>query len=304
MITTAREYQFSYVTTKSSFSHDGTQVLVKIGPFVKKRFAFANIINYYVFENQGYRSLFITYYDDNGKQKKVQLFSQIGEIGFRDLVEYLNQTIGQKSLNHLPEKEAFAVMKTFNPKKWGAMLAFGIMAAILTVLFYPSLRHYFDFGFEQAEVQKLTSGDAPATKNLNLSGVPVDAALEVTRTKGSTTTSRKVYLPIVPPDWTEEDPIRCVLEFNSLSQSEYDAILETSEFTGVVRDVWYEGLASDEKEFFRDEYGLEVSDDVVLFEVTGKQHNDSLMFFVWLGIVSFLGILFLILYIKQKRQSS
>jgi hypothetical protein len=305
MINTATEYRFSYVTTRSIFKMEGQDVLVQIGPFVKKRFAFANIINYYVFENQSYRSLFITYYDDNGKQKKVQLFSQLGEIGFRDLVEFLNQTIGQKSLNHLPEKEAFAVMKTFNPKKWGAALAFGIMFAILSVLFFPTLYHFFDFGFADAEVQQLISGDAPSTKNLNLSGVPIDAALEVTTSKGSSTTGQKVYVPIVPPEWTEDEPVKCFLQFNEITRSEYDnGVLETSEFVGVVRDVWYEGLASDEKQFFVDEYGLNVPDDVILFEVTGEQHNDTLMFFVWLGVLLFLGVLFLIMYFKQKRQSS
>lgn len=301
-MTPGREFIFTYMTTKNSFTFDGVNVLVKMGPFRKKTFLFNNIIHYYVFDNNAYRSLFITYNDEQGKQRKVQMFSQLGEIGFRDLVEELNNTIGNKGLNHLPEKEAFAAMKTLNPKKWGGVAAFGIMFAIVTALFYPGLRHYFDFGFENAEVRQLIADDI-GTRNLNLAGVPLYETLEETTTttkSGSTTTTVKVYIPVVDPEWDYDRPVQVIMEFDELSDSEYDAVFESSEFVGVVRDVWYEGLDSDQKQFFRDEYNLDVADDAILFEVTGEQHNDGMIFWIWLGVIGLFVIIFVIAYIKSK----
>ena len=44
-------------------------------------------------------------------------------------------------------------------------------------------------------------------------------------------------------------------------------------------------------------YRSETDDE---FEVTGEEHNDSLMFFLWLGINGLFGIIFFIAYLKQK----
>lgn len=301
-MTTGREFVFSYMNSKNSFTFDGANVLIKMGPFRKRTFPFNSIVNYYVFDNNAYRSLFITYNDEQGKLKKVQMFSHLGEIGFRDLVDELNNNIGNKGLNHLPEKEAFKVMKAANPKKWGPIGAFGIIFVLVTCIFYPGLRHYMDFGFEDAEVQALIAGENDS-RNLNLLGIPLYETLEETTTttkSGSTTTSVKVYIPIVDPEWDYDRPIQVIMQFDELNDEEYDAIFESSEFVGVVRNIWYEGLDEDQKQFFRDEYDLEVADDAILFEVTGDEHNDDLIFWVWVGINGIFVIIFGIAMLKQK----
>lgn len=300
-----REYKVSYMVNSNKFTFDGVNVTVTMGPFRKKTFPFVNIQNYYVFENGPYRSLWVTYLNEKGKLKKAQLFADIGDVGFRELVADLNNSIGGKSLNHLPEKEAFKVMKQANPKKLGMIIAACIIVGLTTAFMYPGLLHYFDFGFERAEVQQLIRGEDLGTRNLELSGIPLEEAVEeyYTSTSGRSNSeaSTKTFVPLVPPDWDYDRPIKVVMQFEYLSESEFDAILEHSTFTGVVRDIGYEGLDDDERGYFMTEYGLEVPEDAILFEVTGDQHNDTHMIWIWVAINGFFGIIFAIIYYKQMK---
>lgn len=300
-----REYKVSYMVHSNKFTFDGVNVTVTMGPLRKRTFPFNSIQNYYVFENGPYRSLWVTYLNEKGKLKKAQLFADIGDVGFRELVNDLNSSIGGKSLNHLPEKEAFKVMKQANPKKMGMLVAAILFIGISTAAMYPGLRHFFDFGFEYAEVQDLIRGEDFGTRNLELSGIPLDVAVEeyYTSTGGrsSSEVNTKTFIPLVPPDWDYDRPIMVVMQFDYVTESEFDAILEHSTFTGVVRDIGYEGLDSDEREYFMTEYGLEVPEDAILFEVTGAQHNDSHMIWIWIGVNGFLVIISAIVYYKQMK---
>lgn len=294
------EYIFSYMTNKNSLTFDGVNVLVKQGPFRKTNFSFAGITNWYVYDEKTYRSLFIAYTNEAGKAKKVQLVSQLGEPGFRDIVEALNNSIGAKGLNHLTQKEAFKIMKASNPKTVGALAGIIIVFLLTTGFMYPGLRHYFDFGFADADVEQLIAGEDMGTRNLNLYGVPLEETLEVTNSKNGSTTSVEYFVPIVGADWDYDQPIEVILKFDQSSEDEFYDIFEQIEFKGVVRDIGYEGMETDEKEFFGTEYGLEVSDDVILFEVTGEEHNDLVMFLVWAFINGLFVIIFGIVYLKNK----
>lgn len=299
-----REFLFDYMGSKSSVTLDGYNVLCKIGPFRKKNFPFANIANFYVMDDKNYRALYITYTDESGKLKKVMMYSHLGEIGLRDLVEELNRLIPTKGLNHLPEKEAFGLMKAANPKKWAPVIAFAAVFIVITIFFIPALSHYFDFGFADAEVQQLIAGEDLGTKNLNLLGYPLSQNLEETTTttkNGSSTTTKKVYVPLVAPDWEEGQPVNVIMQFDELSDSEFDAVLESSEFVGVVRDVWYEGLDDSQIQFFVDNYDMQIVGNAILFEVTGYQHNDDLLFWVWVGINGIFLVIFVIVYIKSHK---
>lgn len=301
-----KEFAFSYMTAKNSVTIDSYTVLCKMGPFRKKQFPFNNILNYYVFNNQNqYQSLFITYTEEGGKTSKVEMYSDFTEQGFKDLVAELDARVPNKSLNHLSEKEAFAEMKVANPKKWGAIVGFLVVFTLITLFFVPTLVHYLDFGFQDVEVQQLYDGDMPSTRNLMLTGQPLYESLEETTTttrKGSTTTTKKVYIPIVAPEWNYDSEIKVILEFDELSDSEYESIMNSTEFVGTIRNVWFEGLDKDQVDFFNTEYpDITVPTDALLFEVTNETHNDSVLFFVWIGINAFMLIIFVIMYFKSKK---
>jgi hypothetical protein len=295
------EYIFSYMTNKNSLTFDGFNVLVKQGPFRKTNFAFASIINWYVFDEKTYRSLYITYTTEASKVKKVQLISQLGEPGFRDIVEALNTSIPNKSLNHLPREEAFKVMKAMNPKKAGAIGGIILIFVLTTAFMYPGIRHYLDFGFADADVEQLINGDDFGTRNLNLYGRPLEETLESTTTKNGSTQSVEYFVPIVGADWDYDQPVQVIMKFDKMNEDEFNELYDNVEFKGVVRNIGFEGIEDDEKEFFGTEYNLKVSDDVILFEVTGEKHNDSLMFFLWLGLNGLFIIIFGIVYLKNRK---
>ena len=301
-----REYIFEYMGAKSSVTLDGYNVLCKIGPFRKKNFPFANIKYYYLQQSGTHQTLFFVYTNEAGKDKRIQMPSHLGQPGLQDLMNELFVRIPAKTLNNLTEKEAFKTMKTANPNKMAPVIAFLVIFAVITVFFIPGLTHYFDHGLEDAEVQELIDGKDFGTRNLNLLGVPLDKTLEETTTttkSGSTTTKVEYFIPIVPPDWDDRQSVQVILEFGELSDEEYYAILESSEFVGTVRDVWYEGLDDDQIQFFRDEHGLTVNDDAILFEVTGTDRNDQMLFWIWIGTTGIFLIIFIIAYLKQNKGS-
>jgi len=298
-----QEFVFKYMTAKNVVTIDQYSINCKIGPIIKKNALLSNVQHYYVFDDQQYRNLMLTFTDESGKVKKIQLYSGYGEEGFDQLLTALQQRLPGKSLQHLSEKEALAQMKIANPRKVGAILAFAIITIVISIIFVPGMIHYFDMGFESATVQELLDGKT-STRNLKLSGTLLDAGIEETTTttrKGSTTTTVKVLLPIVTEAWAEGQPALVVLEFDEMSDTEYSNVLNQSEFTGVVRNVWWEGLDQQQRDYFQTNYGLEVPEQALLFEVTGEQRNDAVMFYIWLGIVAFMGILFLLVYIKQSK---
>jgi hypothetical protein len=235
--------------------------------------------------------------NDAGKQKKIQLFTQHGEQGFHALIDGLNQAIPQKCLNHLDKKEAFKIMKAADPKKVGALGAMIVIFVLSTIFMYPGLCHYFDFGYDdEVYVEDIVAGDYES-RNVTLYGYPLQETLEETYTKGSTTTIT-YFVPIVGESWEDGDPIEVILKFSE--DDYYNADEESLEFTGVIRNIWYEGIDSDEAEFFETEYGFEVSDDVVMVEATGEERNGLMEFIIWCVINGIFVLIFGIVYIRSK----
>ncbi len=294
---TGHEYIFSYMTNKNSLVYDGMNITIKQGPFRTTTIPFLSILNWYVYEDKTYRSLFITYTHESGKQKKVQMFAQLGEPGFAAVVEGLNAMIPQKGLNHLDKKEAFKIMKTTDPKKIGALSAMIVILALTTTFMFSGLRHFFDFGYDsEVFVEELVAGEYESN-NMTLYGYPLQEQLEETYTKGSTTTIT-YFTPIVHETWEEGDPIQVVLKFD---ETEYENTDEDAiEFTGVARNFGWEGMDTDQKEFFYTEYGFDVSEDVILFEVTGDKRNGGMEFFMWCLINGIFLVIFGVVYIRSK----
>lgn len=296
---TGHEFIFSYMTNKNSVMYDGMNLIIKRGPFHKKSIPLSSIANWYVFEDKTYRSLFITWNDDLGKLKRIQLFAQLGEPGFADLVDAFNQSIGAKCLNHLPKKEAFKIMKAADPKKVGALGAMIVIFILTTVFMFPKLYHFFDFGYDDSvSIKELIDGEYDS-RNMNLEGYALEEGLEETSSSSkSSSITTTYYLPVVDPDWEYGQPVECVMLFDH--DVYYELPEDAISFKGVVRNVAWEGLDEEKAEFFRTKYDLDVSEDCLLFEVTNKEHNDAGMFYGWLAINGIFVILFAVMYVRSK----
>jgi hypothetical protein len=299
-----KEFRFSYFTLNNTVTIDEHTLRAKTGPFIKKEFSLNNLQHFYLFDNKDYRSVFLVYMDDKGKNKKLQLMSTPAEMGFTELVNELQQRFPGNSLNHLSEAEAFKTMKTANPNKWAPIAAFLIVFALMTVGFYPSLRHYFDFGFSKVNAQEIYQGKFPDSRNVTISGILLEKALEETTTStknGHTTTTVSEYIPMVDENWKEGDPVKIVLSYKKLSTLEYEHVFSIESHLGVVRDIAWEGLEKSQTDFFKNNYGLNIDKDAILIQVTNQTHNDEWSFYALLGVAAILGIIFLIVARKRRK---
>lgn len=298
-----KEFSFQYFTVKNTVAFDDFTVKIKLGPLRKYEFPFPNIVNYYLFDNNQYRSFFITYTDNSGKTKKVQIFSTPAEIEFNQMVAEFQAKIPAKSLNHLSEKEAFAAMKMANPKKWAPLVAMLIVLLITSGFVYPGLRHYFDFGFANATVQLVGEGKDLGSRNVHILGNTLDQTLEETTTTtnhGSTTTTKSIFIPLVGDDYKEGDPIKVMLKFDDLSDVAYQNALASTDFTGVIRNIAWEGMSRKQIDFFKDHFAMNLPTDPVLIEVTNKEHNDVYAIWVVGGITFVIGLIVLFSALRRK----
>ncbi|HET6991036.1 MAG TPA: hypothetical protein VFJ43_06920 [Bacteroidia bacterium] len=299
-----KEFNFNYFTAKNSVSIDDFLIRTKTGPFIKKEFPITNLQSFFIFYNNTYQSVFFIYTDDKGKSKKIQVFATPAEVGFTELVNELNARFPSKSLNHLSDAEAFKAMKVANPNKWAPFVAFFLILFVMCGILYPQLRHYFDYGFANTTVTEVGEKKDLGTRNINITGILLDKSLEETTTttnKGSTTTTVSVYVPMVDSSWKEGDPVKVILSFDKLSDDEYSQVLESNSFTGVIRNVAWEGIESKQTDFLIKTYGLKFPDKPVLVQITNEKHNDEWVIFVMGLIVVILVIVFIIVAIKRRR---
>ncbi|HEU4719062.1 MAG TPA: hypothetical protein VFU15_14560 [Bacteroidia bacterium] len=296
-----KEFRFNYLTMSIKVTIDDFNFAAQVGPIRKYRFALSDLVNYYLLVNAQYYVLMITYLNEKGKTKKLMIYSQYNEPKFKELNEELDARCGSKSLNHLDKKEALKVMKTSNPAKKGAVMGGIILFVIFSLGFYPKLLHYFDFGFDTVTVDDIASGKFPSSHNVKISGHPLSQAMESTvSSDNSSSVSKTVYVPLVNESWQEGNPVKVMLEFDDISEDEYNGILEQTEFVGVIRNIGWEGMKSKYVDFFKSHFSMNMPATPVLIEVTGKEHNDGWVIYAWGGVLVFLGFILFIGYQKTK----
>ncbi|MBI3511614.1 MAG: hypothetical protein HY064_13215 [Bacteroidetes bacterium] len=296
-------FQFKYMTNTCTANIDDFTVATTTGPFVKKNFAFNDILNFYYQQKSTLHSIIITYNDANGKKKKTMMYANPGEPGIQQLNAYLMEKIPGKSVNGLSEKEAYRAMAISNPAKLAMVLVFVIMTAILGVVLFPGLTHYFDYGFQQVQVNDVALGKISGSRNVVIQGGLVNAGEEETVTstnRGSTTVTHTTYVPIVGDEWKEGDPVAVVLKFNELSDADYNAALAQHSFVGVIRNVWWEGIGSDKVNYLKEHFQLNIPSKPVLIEVTNQEHNDAYAIWVFGGIEAVVLIILVIAAVKNK----
>lgn len=295
-----KTFTFRYFTMTNSLSIDNFTVSTKNGR-VKKEFPVANIINFYVLNTQQYQSMYMTYTDNAGKRKKIVLFAALGEMGFMEMVTELKMRMPEKSLHLLSQKEAFAAMKVANPNKWAPIVAFLLIVGIFGIFLFPGFIHFFDGGHENVTVEQVVAGDL-GTRNVTIEGDLLDAGTEETVSGRKSGTTHSTFIPIVDENWQEGDPVKVVLKFKELSSFDYTEAMDRHSFTGVIRNVWWEGIEKDKVDFFKSEFGLHFEGTPILIEVTGKEaHNDAWSLIVF-GIVAVImaGVLTIVAIRKNK----
>ncbi len=295
-------FSFPYYTAKNSLSADDFTIKAQSGPLIKREFPAGNLQHFYRFSNNQYEALYATYNDETGKTKKIQLFSNLGESQFADMIAYLEKKYPQSSLNHLPVAEALKTMHVANPNKWVPIVVFVLLSVSMSIFFYPMLRHYFDKGQAQTTAETFSPAGL-STRNISISGYLLDVGVKETITSSKSSSSHSsTYIPMVGESWKEGDPIKVILGFPSLSGSGFDEVIKQTEFKGVVRDIWWEGISSDNLDFLKEKYNLSFPETPVLIEVTDTYENDGFIIWVWGGTMIFILVLVIIVSVKMNRK--
>lgn len=298
-----KTFTFPYYATKNSLTTDEFAIKVQMGPIVKREFAPSNLQHFYRFSTKQYEAFYATYTNEEGKAKKIQLFSDLNNTEFDAMVKYFEEKYPTGNLNHLPEKEAFAMLHVANPNKWAPPVAFVLLALSMTIFFFPMLRHYFDKGSTATTIENYIANPDFGTRNLTISGYLLDVGVKETITSSkSSSTHSATYIPMVDSTWKEGDPVKVILEFPSLSESSFDRVINETEFTGVIRDIWWEGVSSDNIDFLKEKYSLNFPSEPVLIEVTDSLENDGFVIWVWLGTMVFILVLVIFVAIKMKKK--
>src|SRR5258708_1328464 len=164
-------------------------VSLQIGPLVKKEFEPSALQFFYQFETSQYKALFLTYTGRDGKTKKAHVYSDLNESHFAEMMEYLKSKFPDRCLNHLSQQEALNKMNVTNPNKWGPVFVFFLLSIIMSVFFYPYLRHYFDSGHVKVNIKEFLSDPKIGTRNITISGFPLDVGVKetITSTKHGST---------------------------------------------------------------------------------------------------------------------
>jgi hypothetical protein len=299
------EFSFPYYSVTNKVTIEDNLIKTQQGPLIKKEFSTCDLQYFAHSISKQYETLTFMYTDKNLKTKKIQIYCNPGAAPFEGLITELNNKFPKKYLNNMDKEEALKIIKSVKINMLVPMiLVFVIMGIIACSISYPWLRHCFDKGFAEITVDKLIANPDIGTRNLKIEGNVLNTIIQETTTttyKGSTTETIHTFFPLVGPDWKENDPVKVILELGNLSPSGIDELDKYNLFTGVIRDIWWEGLSSDKVDFFDKEYKIKL-DKPILIEVTYKKRNDQEVLWVLGAIMGVVFIILLIAFIVVTRQ--
>jgi len=109
---------------------------------------------------------------------------------------------------------------------------------------------------------------------------------------------------LVPENWQEGDPIKVLVEFKEMTDEEYDAALQLNEFTGVVRNIWWEGVTTKQLGYFDEQYQITFPEKPLLIEYTGYEHNDAYAIWVFGGVEVIFILILLFMWIRMRKAKS
>ncbi len=302
-MSTHQEFKFQYTVVSNTATLDARDVRFKMGLRTQKT-ELSSLKHLYIqHQMAGDLQELILTYSHGHKLKRIRVYSNEGEVGFDQTVAAILARRPDIDIRHMPEKEALAMMGAVNTEKWSAISVPIIVTLVMAVLLYPTIKHGFDSGHEKITVAQLAKGEPLSSRNLTLTKgqLCLDTAIEKTTTKEGSTTVR-YYIPVIPKrSRCDKATVAVVLETDELTPEEDEELVSSKTIDGILKNVWWEGLGSKEHDFFVEEQGVKMAEEVALVEYQGKPGDYKLIVFVVLGltIVIMIGVT-LFMWFKRK----
>lgn len=221
----------------------------------------------YVAPHGDYQELIVAYDKPNGSRGILRAYSNTGDTQFKALVDDLAALKPNADLRAQPRREA---LKTMGAKDTQLIAMITVPIAITVMMFgavAPLLIHGLDEGS-----QKVSAGELGKVKlgsrNLVLSGeLDTGRYLEITHTKNGSKTSAEYLIPVYPAGAPNDAFVPVVLETRELGSSSIEQLAQQGEWKCTLRDLLWEGVSSDNRDFMHDELHLNVTKDTKLCEL-------------------------------------
>lgn len=299
----AQEFNYKFMMLNIKARIEDGVLTIKQGP---RRFKaeIARLRHLYIIEheNVGYE-LILTHEVGPNKLKRIRTNGDFKAPAFQELVDTLVQLRPEIDIREMPMAEAHKLMGAANFVGAAPWIVVALITGMMAVFLSPQILHGFDGDPQTIDVSKCQADCDIQSKKLVLKGrILVDASIAETTTStqsGSTSTSVRYFFPMVPNSWKKGDPVYWVIETPELTDDELRQVDPQKGIPGTLRDIFWEGLEDEGRNFFTKEYGLTIAEDVRLVEYKA---NTQVEFYIGIGVTGFVFVLMLIISIVIKRK--
>lgn len=236
------------------------------------------------------------------KTKAVRAYASMHQPQFTALVDALAAAKPNVDLRKLPRAEAFKQLGVADVQKVTLIALPVVVLAVMLIAFAPFGLHGLDKGEERVSVEELGKKSL-SSRNLVLSGeLETRNYLEVTHTKNGVKQSSEYFFPVYAPGAPDDAFVPVVLKTRELSSAQLRTLANATEWRCTLRNIWWEGLSSGDRDYFHDQLKVNVTGDTLLCEHVNKNVSDGLMFGLIVGITFLLmaGVSFA-LWLKRSK---
>jgi hypothetical protein len=222
---------------------------------------------FYVATQGNYQELVVAYDQPDGRRGTLRIYGNGGDMQLKAVADALAALKPGIDLRGKPRREAFETMGVKDTQAVAMVVAPVFVMLLITVAMAPFIVHALDGGSEVVSAGELGKVKL-SSRNLVLKGeLDTERYLEVTNTKNGTKTSAEFQFPVFPSEAPDDAHVPVVLKTKEMSGTAVDALAERGEWKCTLRDVLWEGMASEDLAFMRDKLHLNASEATKLCEL-------------------------------------
>jgi hypothetical protein len=164
---------------------------------------------------------------------------------------------------------------------WKVIALFPLVPIAIAIALLPQLGHALDFGSATITLAELAAGQRPDSGNVTITGgrALYEHAYQLTTTTDGSVSQVEQFVPVVPLDWQPGQPVPLLLHIDrgiSYDTQVDSAVIGTQVFTGIARDILWEGVSAGDRAVFAN-MGLTVSEDALLVDL----NRDKYLFYLY-----------------------
>ena len=246
--------------------------------------------------------LILSYVTKSGKLKRSRIFSDHGEAGFAAFVEAILERRPEIDIRGVDVSTAYERMGSRSLEWFAIPLVMFVGLVIVAVVCTPMLIHGLDT--ERTTIDITSTSTQPATRTVRILGgrLILQSAVTDTRATAGGDENASVWIPLVPPKWTEGDEVRVVVQVlgKHLGKLQPGEAVE-----GLLRDVWWEGLDARRRREFK-QGGVRTAHDAWLVDASATPRDDLGIAVLILGVLGtiFAGVTLTLILRRPRRRRS